>query len=267
MVLWDGGMGTALIRRGLARGEAPETWNLDRPEQVRGVHRAFFEAGSDLVQTNTFGANRARLSALGLEDRLRDINRAAAAIALSVCPDGKVVVGDLGPTGETNRDLEAERMEEVFAEQARILQEAGVHLIHGETYAGKPEALAALRGARTGSSLPVIISITLRREGETFRTLAGDDPMEVYESLVQEGADAVGTNCLLEGPEMVEAVRAYRSRISIPFVAQPAVQGGDARRFEESVQGLLEAGANGIGGCCGVDPAAISSGRGRVCRR
>ena len=268
VVLWDGGMGTALQDRGLPVGQPPEQWNLERPEEVRSVHREFYEAGSDLVQTNTFGANRLRLAVHGLEGRIEETNRAAAEIALSVCPEGRFVVGDLGPTGALkgepgNREPDAaqiEEIEEAYAEQGRFLEAAGVHLLHVETQSGMAEAMAALRGARQGSSLPVIVSITLRREGAGFCTLGGDDPADVWRSLADGGVDAVGANCMLRGPDLLDAVRCFRTEVSIPFVAQPAAPKG--ARGESDLPYILvdiaRAGANGVGGCCGVTAEIIA---------
>lgn len=256
VVLWDGGMGTSLMDRGLAPGDPPERWNLERPDEVRAVHRAFFEAGTGLVRTNTFGGNRVRLAVFGLEGELEPINRSGVEIAFSASPKG-VVAGDIGPTGAKAGDLDARRMEEVYAEQASILATAGVHLIHADTMPGRAESVAALRGAKSVASLPVIVSITLQRQGDSFRTLAGDDPAAVWEALEEEGADAVGANCMLAGPEMVEAVRRYRPGIRLPFVALPV--GGPA--LLESMKALVQAGVNGVGGCCGTPPSSIRDGR------
>ncbi|MCZ6601784.1 MAG: homocysteine S-methyltransferase family protein, partial [Planctomycetota bacterium] len=187
-----------------------------------------------------------------------------ARIALEACPDGRWVIGNLGPTGSA--PPEAGVIEGACEEQAGLLEEGGVHVLHIETLGGRVEALAALRGARAGSSLPILVSVTLRADEKSFLTLAGDDPLDVWRALQEGGADAVGANCLLEGPDLARALRSYRRHISVPFIAQPArqVRGAPTGRFVDSVGDLIRSGANGIGGCCGIDADDIAAAGGII---
>ena len=163
VVLFDGALGTMLMARGLSNGEAPEKWNVERPEVVREVHQAYFSAGSDVVQTNTFGGNRLKLRDKGLEDNLLNINRMAVSLAREACPPGKFVAGDVGPSGKLMAPFgpyEAKDMEEVFSEQGRILIEAGVDLISIETMFSLEETLTAVRGIRAVTDVPIFASMS-----------------------------------------------------------------------------------------------------------
>jgi 5-methyltetrahydrofolate--homocysteine methyltransferase len=129
VVLFDGAMGTMLIARGLSRGLAPEKWNIERPEVVAEIHRAYFSVGADVVHTNTFGGNRFKLRDKQLEDDLMRVNQAAVELAREVCPPGKFIAGDVGPSGKLMAPFGphgVREVEAVFEEQGRILVEASI---------------------------------------------------------------------------------------------------------------------------------------------
>ena len=132
-ILLDGGMGTELMKRGLTQGQIPELWNVEHPEAVQSVHRDYFEAGADAVSTNSFGASRLKLEGLGLAERCRELNRAAAANAAAVRPAGRFVAGSVGPTGKFLKpqgEYTEGQIEESFAEQAAGLAEGGADFPH-----------------------------------------------------------------------------------------------------------------------------------------
>lgn len=272
-VLFDGGMGTELFRRGLPQGACLESWNAERPEIVGAVHASYFESGADAVTTNSFGGSRIKLAAYGLGARAAELNAAAARIAREAAPAGRFVAGSIGPTGKFLKPqgefTEAE-FEEAFAEQAEALARGGADLLIIETQYDLREALAAFRAARSAApALPVFVTLTFNSYPRGYFTLMGNSVSAAVEALEKAGASAVGANCTLDSREMVGLVRAFRQATRLPVVAQanagkPALgedgavsysQGLEA--YLEFVPAILEAGANVIGGCCGTGPDHI----------
>ncbi len=278
VVLFDGAMGTMLIARGLSRGVAPEKWNVERPEVVGEIHRAYFSAGSDVVQTNTFGGNRFKLRDKHLEDDLVRINETAVRLAREVCPPEKFVAGDVGPSGKLMAPFgpySVREMEAIFAEQGQILVDAGVDLISIETMFTLEEALAALRAIRGVTDLPIFVSMSFDLKPKGFFTLMGETPKACVKTLEENGADVLGSNCQLGSREMVDLIHELRSLTNIPIIAQPnagspVVKGGETvyeqspEEFAEDILRIVEAGANVIGGCCGTTPRFIQEARQRL---
>lgn len=269
------------MARGLSSGEAPEKWNLERPEVVKEVHRAYFSAGSDVVQTNTFGGNRLKLRAQSIEGDLLRINQTAVQLARSVCPPGKFVAGDVGPSGELMVPLgphAVDEMEGVFAEQGQMLAEAGVDLISIETMFSLDEATAALKGIRGVTGLPIFASMSFDRKPRGFFTLMGETPEACVKALEENGADVVGSNCQLGSREMVDLTREIRSWAKVPVIVQPNAgspvsrEGGTVyeqspEEFAEDVVRIVESGANVVGGCCGTNPLFIKQVKERLLNR
>ncbi len=263
----DGAMGTLLQAQGaLPSGLCPELLNLQRPELVQWVHQQYLSAGCDLIQTNTFGANRLKLANYGLSDQVSEINRRAAYLARQAASSGGWVAGDIGPVGQLIRplgQLTFDEVCEVFYQQARALAAGEVDLLLIETMSDLHEAKAAVIGARAASSsLPIICSLTY---SEDLRTLTGADPETVVTVLEALGVDAVGTNCGF-GPERMGEILERQYRVSDrPLLVQP--NAGLPRHQEgrtvftlapeemaSYVAGLIAAGANIVGGCCGTTP-------------
>ena len=272
-VLFDGGMGTELMRHGLPLGTSPETWNVERPDIVQRVHTDYFEAGSAAVSTNSFGGNRIKLAAHGLEGRARELNSAAARVARRAAPDGKFVAGSMGPTGkflQPQGEFTEAEFEEAYGEQAGALAEGGADLLIIETQYDLKEALAALKGARRAApSLPVFVTLTFNKFPRGYFTLMGNTVALSVDALEKEGALALGANCTLNSEEMVGLVRAFREATKLPVIAQanagkPALSGDGQVSYSQGLEDyvrfvpeMLKAGANVIGGCCGTDPAYI----------
>jgi homocysteine S-methyltransferase len=259
-------MGTSLIEAGASVGACFESLNADDPDRVLEIHRAFVEAGSDVVLTNTFGGNRFRLDAHGLGDRVGELNRAAGRVARAAGP--RFVAGSMGPLGVRLAPYGRVRPEDAFAayrEQAEALVDGGVDLLLIETQTDLREmeqALAAARDAAPG--LAVVVSATFTKDD---RTLLGSSPGQVAERLVELGADGIGANCG-EGPaQLLRVMRSMRLAAgSIPLIARPNAGGptqvggrfvypatpdylaGHARAF-------LDEGVAIVGGCCGTGPA------------
>jgi 5-methyltetrahydrofolate--homocysteine methyltransferase len=266
LLVSDGAMGTMLQSMGLQAGQSPETWNLTHPEEVQQVHRAYLEAGAQLLTTNTFGGNRLRLMAHNVNghELLKEINRRAVELAREVAGDSAAVIASVGPTGELMEplgDLSEEQAYEVFSEQMAALQEGGADTVILETFMALEEIVVALRAAKS-LGLKVIASMSF---AANQRTMMGVTPEQAAITLAQEGAQVVGANCSTGAQEMVPVIQRMSGAVSIPLIAQPnagmpVLQGGRAvytQKPEEMAAfapQFVEAGAKIIGSCCGSTP-------------
>jgi 5-methyltetrahydrofolate--homocysteine methyltransferase len=282
-VLFDGGLGSALIARGLPTGAGPERWNLERPEEVREVHRAYFEAGADVVQTNTFGCNLVKLESEGLGDREEDINGLGAELAVGIRPRDRFVCGDMGPTGKLltpHGALDPETAEEAYARQALLLLGGGVDFLAVETIFQLAEAEAALRGIRLVNEGPVLVSLTFERKKRGFFTIMGESPKQAAETLGELGVSILGANCTLTTGDMLALAEEFRQATDLPLVMQPnagqpqaSADGGPPSYefhrddFLDNMMRMADVGINGLGGCCGTDPGLIADLRQRLDQR
>jgi len=272
VVLFDGGLGSELIKNGLSQGVCPESWNTDRPEVVRGVHRSYFAAGSDVVSTNSFGGSPIKLANYHLDTRCRELNLAAAGLAVAEKPAGKFVAGSMGPTGKFLKpqgDYEPEAFEQAFAVQAEALTAGGVDVLIIETMYDLQEALCALRAARRASSLPVFVTITFNRSRRGFFTLMGDSVAKCAQALEENGAAAIGSNCTLDSAAMADLVKEFSEHTVLPIIAQPnagqpTIGPGNEVVYSQGVDDYVASfptivanGARIVGGCCGTNPAYI----------
>jgi 5-methyltetrahydrofolate--homocysteine methyltransferase len=272
VILLDGGMGTELIRRGLPQGYCPELWNVEEPEQVEEIHRRYFEAGADVVTTNSFGGSPIKLAAHDLAGRAFELNRAAAENAVRARLESKFVAGSLGPTGKFLKptgEYEENDFENGFGLQAEALAQGGVDFLLVETMYDLREALCALRGARSRSSLPVFVTMTFNRTPRGFFTLMGNSVRQCLLELEQNGVPIVGANCTLDSGEMADLVEEMRQEISLPILAQPnagqpaassdgkVTYSQDVDDYVRHIPQIIQNGANLIGGCCGTDPDYI----------
>ena len=268
----DGAMGTMLQKYGLLAGSCPEEYNLRHPDIVQSIHQQYFTAGADLVETNTFGANRFRLSFHGYGDQVKELNRRAAELACTVRPAGKFVAGSVGPTGELLEPLGMltfNQLVDAFYEQMTALQAGGVDLIIIETLADLQEARAALQAAKNLTPvLPVAVTMTFDRGVTGFKTMMGISPPAMISTLVEAGADIIGANCGLGMDEMIDLMTEIRSQYSAALIAQanaglPRWDGQKNVYSETPAQRgratakLLELKVNIIGGCCGTTPDHI----------
>lgn len=265
-VLSDGGMGTALVDQGVPPEASMEAVNLEDPDAVTGVHRAFVEAGARFVETNTFAANRYKLASFGLAERVEEVNRAGVELARSVSP---VVAGSVGPLGVHLAPYGRVRPEEAraaYAEQIAALAGAGVDLLCVETQTDLGEMEQALAAAREVTTLPVIVSATFTRDD---RTLLGSSAAQVASRLVELGVDAIGVNCSQGPAQVLRLIRAmHEVSGTVPLVARPNAGGpvqvagrllypATPEYFGEQALALVQAGASVVGGCCGTGPDHI----------
>ena len=271
ILLLDGAMGTQLMERGMKGGETPETWVLENPGDLASIHKAYFDAGADIVITNTFGGTSIKLESYGLSKRASEINKKAAEIAKKVCPEGKFVAGDIGPTGKMLKpygDATEGDLLEAFDLQARALKEGGVDLFIIETMMDLSEALIAADTALP-LGLPVFACVTFDKKPKGYFTMMGQSPEDVAKALADRGASAVGTNCSLKIGDMVGLVGEFSKAVDIPIIAEPnagrpneTIDGPDV--FEKILPELISAGARVIGGCCGTTPETIRKMRGVI---
>jgi 5-methyltetrahydrofolate--homocysteine methyltransferase len=272
-ILADGAMGTMLFEAGLTSGDSPERWNVERPEVIRGVHRAYRAAGSCILLTNTFGGNRFRLALHGLDTRVNELNEAAARLAGEVAhADGgnAIVAGDIGPSGGILAPLGAlERGDAVkgFAEQAAALHAGGVDVFWIETMSALEEVEAALEGAREAAPrIPVVVTMSFDTHGHT---MMGVSPEQAAKELTALGAVAVGGNCGLGPAELLPAMVAMHAAapgavlIAKPNAGLPVLEGdravyrGSPEEMADYAQRLVAAGVRIVGGCCGSAPAHL----------
>jgi methionine synthase I (cobalamin-dependent) len=271
VLLADGAMGTSLFAAGLATGEAPELWNLEHPEQVRAVHRGFIEAGSDLILTNSFGANRCRLALHGAEGRVDLLNGAAAGLARAEADAAGrtvLVAGSIGPTGEIFQPIGALSRadgEAAFAEQALALAAGGCDLLWIETLSAAEELEAAVAGAaRTG--LPIVATMTFDTHGRTMMGLTPAAAMGLRAGLAVRPA-AFGANCGIGPAQLVESVLGLacaadaadlivaKGNCGIPRYLDGLIHyDGSPEVMAEYACLARDAGARIIGGCCGTTP-------------
>jgi 5-methyltetrahydrofolate--homocysteine methyltransferase len=268
-VVTDGAWGTQLQQRGLPIGACPDAWNLEQPNKVEDVARCYVEAGSRIILTNTFGANRFILGRQGLADRVADVNRAGVEISRRAASDKAAVFASVGPTGIMLMmgDVSPDAVQAAFAEQVQAIAEAGADGIVVETMSDPAEAALAVVAARE-TGLPVVACMTFDSGPNKDRTLMGATPERAAGELIAAGADVVGSNCGHGIAGMVEICRRYRTVTDCPLwikanAGLPEMVDGQTvyrqtpREFAAYVPQLIEAGASLIGGCCGTSPEYI----------
>jgi len=277
-LLADGATGTNLFAAGLQSGDAPELWNVDEPEKIAAHYRSFIEAGSDIVLTNTFGGTRYRLKLHKAEDRVAELNIAAAKLLKAeIEASGRdiVVAGSMGPTGEILAplgELQPEEAVAAFAEQAIALKEGGADVLWIETMSSREEVELAVKGAGA-AGLPIVFTMSFDTNGRTMMGVGASDLMDIHANLVP-GAHACGTNCGVGASEVVAAVLNMRSTAApgsepiiiakancgIPeFVAGEIVYNGTPEIMANYAVMARDAGARIVGGCCGTSPEHVKA--------
>jgi 5-methyltetrahydrofolate--homocysteine methyltransferase len=268
-VLTDGAWGTQLQARGLAIGEFPDVWNLSHPESVAAVAQAYVHAGSDIILTNTFGANRLRLADHQLADRTVEINRRGVEISQQAANGDALVFASIGPSGKMllNEETTIDALRKAFDEQARALADAGADGIVIETMSDLAEAQQAVIAARA-TGLPVVACMVFDSGRNKDRTLMGATPEEAALVLSLAGADVVGANCGQGISGFLPICQRLRAATPLPIwikpnAGLPEIRAGQVvfpthpEGFASHARALIEAGAAFIGGCCGTDPDFI----------
>ena len=276
LFLLDGAMGTQLIARGLEVGKCNDYLNIESPDIVFDIHKAYLEAGGDAVLTNTFGANKYALARHGLGDKVEEINTAASRIARRAAGDGYYVLGDIGPSGdflEPLGSLKPDELKDAFATQAKALLAGGVDGFIIETMTALDEVAIAIEAVKSVSDLPVFASMAFDKAGDDFKTMMGVDVSGAVSKIASLVVDAVGFNCGgLNMEQYVELANVYASEVKgqVPLLAEPnagkpelvdgrAVYKVSPQDFTTAVEKIYSAGINIIGGCCGTGPEHIEA--------
>lgn len=269
--IFDGAMGTILQQKGLlAPGYCPELLNVDKPEEITAVHQQYIDAGSTIIETNTFGASPLKLAHYNLSERAREINIAAVKAARAAAGDKIKIAGSMGPTGKFIKplgDLDFEDAYENYKVQAAALAEGGADYILIETSIDLQEMRAALLAAKEVTKLPVICQLSYSEDG---RTVTGTDPQTAAITLDAMGADIIGINCSLGPEQLVPIVKILSENTEKPISVQPnaglpqLVNGKTTfpmgpEDFGNWAPKLVQSGATYIGGCCGTSPAHIAA--------
>ena len=270
ILILDGGMGTLLQARGLTAGELPEKWNVTHPDVITEVHRAYFDAGSNLVNTNTFGANSLKFSDEELDKIISAaVENAKRARDESVGTQEKWIALDLGPTGRMLApygDLAFEKAVEIFAKTVRLGAKYGCDLVFIETMNDSYETKAALLAVKENCDLPVFVS---NAYGEDGKLMTGASPLAMIAMLEGMGADAIGVNCSLGPNALAPVVKEYLEYSSLPVILKPNAglprsQNGKTvydvtpEEFASETASLAALGVRAVGGCCGTTPEYIS---------
>ncbi len=271
VVILDGAMGSLLINQGLQIGIPPESWNVTNPEKVQKIHLNYYNAGSDVVLTNTFGGSRLKLSAHNHGERVEEYNIKAVEIAREICPEEGYVAGDVGPSGKflpPVGKVTLDDFEETFLEQTRTLANAEVDFFFIETMVDLKEAESAVKAAKRTSNLPIFVSITYKKTKRGYFTIMGNSVDQCVNTLRKAGADVIGANCTLSSNEMIDLIPQIRQFTDLPIVAKPnagkpqLIEGKtvyltSSKDFAEDIFQMVEKEADIVGGCCGTNPQFI----------
>ncbi len=283
--VFDGAMGTMIYTRGVYINKCYDELNLAQPDLILAIHREYIKAGADILETNTYGANRLRLQAYGLEDKITEINRAGVRLAREAGGARAYIAGAIGPLGiriEPYGPTSGEEAQAVFREQAESLFESGVDLFVLETFSDIAEIQQAIKAVRAVCDLPVVAQMTIQNDGNTSY---GTAPEFFTKRLDEWGADVIGLNCSVGPHAMLEAVEKMRALTTRKLSAQP--NNGLPRQIDgrlmymaspeylaKYAKRLIQSGIKFVGGCCGTTPkhikqianavAALSPGRSSV---
>ena len=270
-VLTDGAWGTEMQSRGLAAGETPDFWNLSHPDRVEQVARAYVTAGSQVVLTNTFRANRIALAKHPDVERITELNRAGVEISRRAAGDQARVFASIGPCGKLliTGEVDEAALHAAFAEQAQALAAGGADAIVVETMSDLAEAGIAVEAAKA-TGLPVVACMVFDSGKNRDRTMMGVTPTQAAEELTRIGADAIGANCGTGVEDYIPICASLVAATPLPVwikpnAGLPELENGEVvyrttpAEFAANVPRLLEAGARFIGGCCGTSPEFIEA--------
>jgi len=271
IVVLDGAMGSMLIDQGLPPGTPPEYWNVSFPEKVQKIHKSYYDAGSDVVFTNTFGGSLLKLMAHKHGSSIEEYNKKAVELAKEICPEYGYVAGDIGPSGAflpPVGTITEKEFYDNFLEQARYLVEAGVDFFVVETMVDIKEAEAAVRAIREISKLPILASITYKKTKRGYFTIMGNTVEQCVKVLEEVGADIIGANCTLGSDEMVELIPLIKEQTNLPISVKPnagqpqlvdgrTIYNATPNDFARDISLMIKAGASVVGGCCGSNPEFI----------
>jgi 5-methyltetrahydrofolate--homocysteine methyltransferase len=269
----DGAWGTLLMHQGLKSGNCPEFWNRDFPDRVKSVAAAYVEAGSDIIETNSFGGTRIKLDHYGLGDQAADLNARAADISRKAAGEEVFVMGSMGPTGKMliTGEVSESQMFDAFAEQGMGLEKGGADLLIIETMSDLQEAGIAVAACLENTNLPLVCSMSFETAGEDqYATMMGITPGQLTDAEFIQNVTVVGSNCGKGTREMLGVATRLRENTDMPVLIQanagiPVYEEGEMK-FPDSpedwksyIHRLFDLNINIIGGCCGTNPDFIRS--------
>ena len=272
IILFDGGMGSEVFKRGIKPGKLPDTLNIEHPEVIFEIHKAYYDAGADMCQSNTFGSSFINLKNYKVEDQIREINLGGLENIKKACPPNRLIVADVGPSGEFRPPVgkaSPDQWNSSFEKQATIL-EGGVDLWHIETMSDIEEMKAALEAVKTISKKPIISSMTYKKtKKKGFFTIMGDSLEKCVQFQEDYKVDVIGANCTLGSDEMVDLMKELKLLTDRPISIKPnagqprmtsnniAVYDQPIKEFVNDIGEMILLGAKIVGGCCGTSPTTI----------
>ncbi len=272
ILISDGAWGTQLHELGLKPGECPELWNIEHYDDVLGIAKGYIDAGSHMIETNSFGSHPIKLAHYGLKERAYEINKSAAEISRAAAGDDHFVLGSIGPTGVmlAMGEVSEDEVYDGFCVQAKALAEGGSDVICIETMQDGDEAVLAVKAAKESTDCEIMCTFTFAESGTgSFNTMMGLSVADAMEVAKNAGADIIGSNCGNGIEGMVKIVKKIRQTDNTtPVIVQanaglPVLENGitcfkeTPEQMAGKVSELKDAGANIIGGCCGTSPAHI----------
>lgn len=273
VLISDGAWGTFLYQKGLKAGECPELWSVERANDVFEIAKSYIDAGSDMIETNSFGASSIKLKDFELEDMATQINKAAAEISRKAAGE-KIVLGSIGSTGKMllMGDITEQEMYDAFLEQARALKEGGADAVCIETMMDPEEAKMAVKAAKDAGFEDIICTFTFERSKDgSYHTMMGTTPTTAASAVLDAGANVIGANCGNGMPAMADIVKELREAHPNAYILIQANAGlpetdknGDVfypetpDEMAQAAKSVIAAGANIIGGCCGTTPEHIA---------
>lgn len=277
ILISDGAWGTFLQQKGMKPGDCPELWSVEHAEDVKAIAQSYLEAGSDLVETNSFGGTSFKFEHYGLKDRVSEINEAAARLSAEAAAEAagpRWVIASVGPTGKMllMGDVTGDELYESFKEQVIALEKGGADAICVETMSDLEEAALAVKAAKENTECEVIATFTFEQTvNGDYRTMMGVAPEQAAEAMLEAGADIIGTNCGNGIKRMIDIVKVIRKTApDTPILVHANaglptnINGIDVfpetpEEMAARVPALIQAGANIIGGCCGTTPRHIEA--------
>ncbi|MHB8581333.1 MAG: homocysteine S-methyltransferase family protein [Ignavibacteriaceae bacterium] len=272
ILISDGAWGTMLQSKGLKMGECPEKWNIDHRAEVLDIAKSYVSAGADMIETNSFGGNKIKLEYFGLGQKVTELNKAAAEISREAAGNEIYVLGSVGPTGKIlmTGEITLEELYNCFKEQIEALESGGADAILIETMFDLEEAKCGIKAAKENTKCEIICTMTFDGNDDIgFHTMMGTTPEVATESLIEAGADIIGTNCGNGIENMVRIAKQIRivdkkipiliqANAGLPFMINEKVVYSETPDFiAKWIHPLIDVGANIIGGCCGTTPEHI----------
>jgi len=271
IILFDGGMGSEVFKRGIKPGKLPDMLNIEQPDIIFEIHKAYYDAGADMCQSNTFGSSFINLENHNEGHRIREINLRGLENVKKACSPNRLIVADVGPSGEFRPPVgkaSPNQWVSSFEQQAIILED-GIDLWHIETMSDIEEMKAALVAVKNISKKPIISSMTYKKTKKGYYTIMGDSLEKCVQFQEDQQVDVIGANCTLGSDEMVDLMKDLKhltdKPISVkPNAGQPRINSDNVAVYDQPIMDfvndigeMIQLGAKIVGGCCGTSPATI----------